>query len=355
MESQRAASDSFVVEDRRRASRGILSACLAAWIASSASAQDHAADAGPTAELSWTLRATEELRPLAEALRLQLRRQGTELALGPPPPTVEEAIGRGELALTLRDGHVWVGAGGREGATHHVSLPMSPEPTPESVRALALAVESLVDQVQNVSWQEPAPAAAAPRGEYVFLEYDDAPPPREAAKPTVFLKMLMGWSPTRDRILVGPGAGFGLCVGLHCVVLEGELPLLPDERRLADGRVLRHRALSASVRGQARVALPRHLTAAVGVGLVTRIGAASLVGGDRRTTSAFGARLSLELAWRVRGPFEILAEGGVDGMLAGQRGRYYLPSGQVEVLEDRWTPWVVLSLRLRPRASGERP
>jgi hypothetical protein len=103
------------------------------------------------------------------------------------------------------------------------------------------------------------------------------------------------------------------------------------------------------------VALPRGLTAAIGLGLVSRIGTASLVGEDaRRTTSAFGARTSLELAWRVRGPFELVAEAGLDAMLSGQRGRYYLPTGQEEVLEDPWTPWLVFSVRLRPAASGER-
>jgi hypothetical protein len=88
---------------------------------------------------------------------------------------------------------------------------------------------------------------------------------------------------------------------------------------------------------------------------VSRIGTASLVGHDlRRTTSAFGARTSLELAWRVRGPFELVAEGGLDAMLSDQRGRYRLPTGQEEILEDRWTPWLMLSLRLRPAAAGER-
>jgi hypothetical protein len=41
-------------------------------------------------------------------------------------------------------------------------------------------------------------------------------------------------------------------------------------------------------------------------------------------------------------------------MLSDQRGRYRLPTGQEEILEDRWTPWLMLSLRLRPAAAGER-
>ncbi|MEZ4250298.1 MAG: hypothetical protein R3B99_18855 [Polyangiales bacterium] len=328
-----------------RGSRGIQIALLAIWgtLTSSASAQDPV-----------VLRPSTELRQLATAVQVQLRRQGTDLVLGEEPPAIPEAIGVGEVALVTHDGHVWIGTGARGGATYHASLPLATASTPETVRALALAIESLLDQVQSASWE--APNAPAPRSnDYVYLEYDDTPPPREGAKPTVFLKILAGWSPTRERVLLGPGAGFGLCVGLHCVVIEGELPVLPDEGRLEDGRILRYRALSAGVRGQARVALPARLTAAVGLGLVSRIGSASLVGEDeRRTTSAFGVRASLELAWRARGPFEILVEGGVDGMLSGQRGRYYLPSGQDVVLEDPWTPWVVFSLRLRPAASEER-
>ncbi|MCU0671454.1 MAG: hypothetical protein MUE69_01550 [Myxococcota bacterium] len=301
------------------------------------------------------LRPSDELRPLAVAVQLQLRRQGHELVLGPPPPAIAEAVGRGEIALVSRDGHLWLGVGAHGGATHGASLALAPAPTSETIRALALAVESLLDQAESASWNpRPAASTPAPSNEVVYLHYDDTPPPREGAKPTVFLKVLMGWSPSRDRVLLGPGAGFGLCVGLHCVVLEAELPLLPDERPVAGG-TLRYRALSASVRGQARVALPRALTVAIGLGLVSRIGTASLVGHDlRRTTSAFGARTSLELAWRVRGPFELVAEGGLDAMLSDQRGRYRLPTGQEEILEDRWTPWLMLSLRLRPAASGER-
>jgi hypothetical protein len=301
------------------------------------------------------LRPSDELRPLAVAVQVQLRRQGHELVLGPPPPAIAEAVGRGEIALVSRDGHLWVGVGAHGGATHGASLALAPTATSETIRALALAVESLLDQAESVAWS-PRPTTSAPRAsnEFVYLDYDDTPPPREGAKPTVFLKMLMGWSPSRDRVLLGPGAGFGLCVGLHCVVLEAELPLLPDERPVAGG-TLRYRALSASVRGQARVALPRALTVAIGLGLVSRIGTASLVGHDlRRTTNAFGARTSLELAWRVRRPFELVAEGGLDAMLSDQRGRYRLPSGQEEILEDRWTPWLMLSLRLRPAAAGER-
>lgn len=300
------------------------------------------------------LRPSDELRPLAVAVQVQLRRQGHELVLGPPPPAIAEAVGRGEIALVSRDGHLWLGVGAHGGATHGASLALAPAPTSETIRALALAVESLLDQAESASWSTRASTNAPRSNEVVYLDYDDTPPPREGAKPTVFLKMLLGWSPSRDRILLGPGAGFGLCVGLHCVVLEAELPLLPDERPVAGG-TLRYRALSASVRGQARVALPRALTVALGLGLVSRIGTASLVGHDlRRTTSAFGARTSLELAWRVRGPFELVAEGGLDAMLSDQRGRYRLPTGQEEILEDRWTPWLMLSLRLRPAAAGER-
>lgn len=309
------------------------------------------------AQTPTVVRPAAELRPLAEAICLQLRRQGREVELGAAPPEIAEAVPAGHVALVARDGHLWVGMGAAGGRTHHASLALRAAPTPETVRALALALESLLDEVTGEPWAEGAPnVRTAPSSDYVFLEYDPEPVEREGAQPTVFLKLLAGWSPTRDRLLLGPGAGFGLCVGLHCVVLEGELPLLPDERTLADGRTLRYRALSASVRGQARVALPRNITAALTLGLVSRIGSASIVGSDdRRTTSAFGARTSLELAWRIRGPFEVLVEGGVDAMLSGQRGRYYLPSGQTAVLEDAWTPWLVFSLRLRPTSSGENP
>lgn len=328
--------------------RAGLVACFVTWSAF-ASAQ------APADEATIVLRPSDELRPLATAVQVQLRRQGHDLVLGPPPPAIAEAVGHGEIALVSRDGHLWLGAGATGGATHGASLALSSAPTADTVRALALAVESLIDQTQSSSWSTASASVAVPSpNTYVYLDYDDTPPPREGAKPTVFLKLLVGWSPMRDTLLLGPGAGFGLCVGLHCVVLEAELPLLPVEREVAGG-TLRYRALSASVRGQARAALPRGLTTAVGLGLVSRIGTASLVGADaRRTTSAFGVRASLELAWRVRGPFELVAEGGLDAMLTGQRGRYRLPGGQEAILEDPWTPWLVFSVRLRPAASGER-
>lgn len=294
------------------------------------------------------LRPGEGLRPLAVRVRRELwRRAGIRAEVGEAPlPGLEEAVPAGHVALTDRDGALWLAMGAAAGTTLVTSLDLVVDARRETARTVALAIESLVDESF-----EPAPARRAERApRTIFIEYEHDLPPRDQALPTVYLRVLLGWSPTREQLLIGPGAGFGLCVGLHCVVLEAELPLLADERPQADGAVLRYRALTATVRGQARVMLGDRVTGALGLGLVTRVGIATLAD-ERRSISAFGARTSLELAWRVAGPFEVVVEGGVDVMIGPMSA---VTGPRDVVLEDRWTPWAVLSARLRPPSPQER-
>ncbi|MBX3245587.1 MAG: hypothetical protein KF901_00215 [Myxococcales bacterium] len=302
--------------------------------------------AAQTADL--VLRPAEGLRPLAVAVRGELwRRAGLRAELGEaPPPGLEEAVPSGHVALTERDGALFLGVGAAGGATHVAAIEIAVDARPETARTVALAIESLLDE----SFEPPLAARPARSAQTIFVEYEHERPPRESALPTVYLRVLLGWSPTREQLLIGPGAGFGLCVGLHCVVLEAELPLLADERPQSDGALLRYRALTATVRGQARVMLGARVTGALGLGLLTRIGIASLAA-ERQSISAFGVRSSVELAWRVAGPFEVVVEGGVDAMVGPMSS---VTGPRDVVLEDRWTPWAVLSARLRPPSPQER-
>ncbi len=166
------------------------------------------------------------------------------------------------------------------------------------------------------------------------------------AKPTIYLRALLGLSTVRSAFLIGPGTGLGLCISRHCVVLEGDLPLLPEERSNATYRV-RYRFLNFSARFQFRPFQFGSFVPGISFGLVTRIGTASLVGTDRsQTVTDIGLRATLEAAFRLDRRFEIVLEGGVDYAIS--RAQFINRLGDVLVLEDRWTPWIITGLRLRP-------
>lgn len=162
------------------------------------------------------------------------------------------------------------------------------------------------------------------------------------AKPTIYFGVTLGYSPVRRAPIVGPGGGFGLCYGPHCMVVEANLPLVVDERE-AQGEVYRYRAVDTGMRLQIRPLEFEEFSFGVTLGIFSRIGHAWIVDTDSsRTVSNFGVRGSLEASYKIGGPFEWVFEGGVD--YAVTRARYL---GGV-FLEDRWRPYVVMALRLRP-------
>ena len=343
-----------------------LALCMGFW-AANATAQDiPMATADPSAppSLALVLRPEPRLTDLAHRVASMVsRRTGEEVRVGePPPPEVVEAVPRGHAALLRQDGSVLVVLGGREGTTYRTELTLRSIRTPAAARAVALAVETLRDTAAQVEARgDDLPAARAPgeriRTRWVLTQRairDEGDPwypvsGLPPARPTIYLRTLLGYSPIQRTLLVGPGVGLGLCLGGECVVLEADLPLIPDVRRNRDDVVVRYRAVNTSVRFQWRPLGWGRWTPGLSFGVLTRIGTATMEE-TRRVVSNLGWRTTLELGYAFAPHFEIAAEAGVD--LAISRARFIL-DGRSVFLEDRWTPWFVLSVRLRPGAGVE--
>lgn len=300
------------------------------------------------------LRPDAELAALAADVARVLSRRGVDrFEVGePPPPGVPEAVLTNHLAIVKQDPAIRLVYAGSGGAIFATELELGRSNRAASVRAIALAIESLVDTAR-----EPPPASASGEGRtrvrtrVLPAELGDAgewrrPEILPIAKPTIFLRVLAGVSPLRGTPLIGPGAGLGLCVTVHCVVIEGDLSLIPERRLAPDGKHVRYRSVNASVRLQIRPFDFRVLIPGVTLGFVTRIGNAWVEGtDDERTVTNLGVRGTAELAWRFARRFEAVLEAGVD--LAISRAEFIRYSASV-FLEDRWTPWIVTSMRLRP-------
>ena len=301
--------------------------------------------ATPTLAQSLVIQPSDDLRPLARRTVTALVRRGVDASLGEPAPEIPEAIGRGRVALVERDGAIWVGIGGQDGHTLSDSLALDARDL-GAPQAVALMIESLLD--------EPPPPTAldAPRpsgSQWTYVEYPREEPERQGAMPSIYLRLLAGYSPTRSSVLIGPGAGLGLCVGAHCVVIEADLPLVPEKIQIWTGETLRYRAVNTSIRAQIRPWARERWSFGFTFGLLSRIGTVSVVGGDHRQTATnLGFRTSLEMAWRIGGPFEWVFEAGVDAVHSSSQARAFV-HGQTVFLEDTWTPWLTTSLRLRPQ------
>jgi len=310
-----------------------------------------------------TLRPEAALRPLAlRAARVLATRTGVAVDVGEPPPeALIEAIPNGHVAIAMSTdaaspGVVRVVLAGREATFFDGQLRIGERRGSAEARALAIAVESLRDAALTTELPSTPPATAAGAvvrvRRQVRLRSDGFPWSRYGAdrlpfaKPTIYLRALLGLSTARSTFLIGPGTGLGLCISRHCVVIEGDLPLIPEERANDRYRV-RYRFLNFSARFQFRPFQFGAFTPGLSFGFVTRIGTASLVGTDRsQTVTNMGLRATFEAALRIDRRFEVVIEAGVD--LALSRAQFINRAGDVLVLEDRWTPWAITGLRLRP-------
>ena len=286
--------------------------------------------------------ADEALMPLARELGQTLqRRRGWSVRLG-SPLSDPLGVGRAELVMSRTPEGVELMTGREGGGVAVMVIAVVVEGAAVDAFSLGLAVERLRQQAAS-----PLPIAeASKRGEYVYLHYRR--PVRERimrAQPTIYLKMLAGFSFGRNHWLVGPGAGFGFCIASHCLVIEADLPALPELVRHASG-TFRYRAVSTALRLQLRPIVRERWSLGVVVGALSRLGNATWVEADtRQRTTNFGLRASVEVALRMWGPFEAVLEAGLD--VLKDRARM-LAAGQWVLLEDPVTPWMTLSLRMRP-------
>jgi hypothetical protein len=316
--------------------------------ASGASALD---PAEPLASL--VLRPAAGMQPLvARTARMLEWRRDVAVGVGePPPPELLEAVPVGHVAMAREGGRLRIVLGGREGVTFATDL-AEVSNDEDGARALSLAIEALWESAIRA----PREAAREARSgsSWVYVETEDYRRELEErarravepiAKPTVYLRLLIGYSFLRQAFLIGPGAGFGLCVRDNCAVIEGELPVLGEERLTNDDVLVRYRAVNLSARLQLRPFDWGIVQPGVSIGFLTRIGNASVGGDQSYLVTDLGVRGSAELGLRIADELEVVAEGGVD--FAITRARLAFATDGL-YLVDPITPWVVASLRMRP-------
>lgn len=295
-------------------------------------------------------------------VRTLARRIGIEVELGAAPPGRNAlALPVGHVGIVPTEAHdhsaatvVWVGERGRVFETEVVL----PRGRAAALRALVLAVVDLRDAVLDAPPLEEEPVfhasaeAGASRNGYVYLE-----PPGglfgrrrtidSIARPTIYFRALIGFATSRQAFVVGPGVGVGLCIGDSCVVIEGDLPVLEEQRIDRSGVTISYRALNLALRLQVRPIRIDDVTIGATLGLLSRIGGAWTPDGTNRVVSSFGVRSSIEMAWQFERPFEWVIEVGVDAPFDGSQATF-LQDGPTVRLDDDVTVWGVTALRIRP-------
>lgn len=321
-----------------------------------------------------TVRPTRHSRRLAEqVVRALAVRFEVPIALGEDaPPEILEAVPSGHVALDQAGEEVRLVLAGPEGQVFETTVILEDLRGAAISRAVALALEALRDSALD----GPPPGLATRRTffhdgrEVTWIYYERegglfGPRPRvEAnAKPLVYLGFLGGVSTERLTPQLAPRIGFGLCQTAWCLLLEGDLPLVPEETEACDGRQIQYRPITLALRLLLRpFVVDEAVSFAFGLGILTRFGIASLVGVDAsRLTTNFGLRGSVEVAWRIGGPFEAVFDLGLDAHTspailtrlprpAPGTSLADCPPGLPErlLVEDILTVWGVLAIRVRP-------
>lgn len=305
-----------------------------------------------------------EFRGFGSALvRSLARRVDGEITLGEPSVELSLELSPGHVRIAPTEAHdhafatvTLMGEGGRVFETE-VGLPRQ---RAAAVRALALAVLDLRDaslaappaEAPVIAAGEVAPTVTSSSGsDYVYLAPEGGLFGRRRtiealARPTIYFRALLGYSTAQQAFLVGPGIGFGLCLGDNCVVIEGDLPILEERRMSSESTAISYRAVNLALRLQWRPIRIDSVTVGVTVGLLSRIGGAWQPDGTTAVVSSFGTRQSLEIAWTIERPFEWVIEGGAD--VAITPARYIQSSTVITPLEDMVTVWGLTALRVRP-------
>lgn len=325
-------------------------------------------------EAPITVRPTPESRGLARQVVRQLSmRFDVPISVGEDaPPAVIEAVPSGHVAIDRTGSEVRLVLAGPEAQVFQTTVVLEDLRRRAVVRAVALALEALRD-----SALDGPPPGQAPRRTYwrdrrevtwVYLEREGGlfGPRRRVeanAKPLVYLGFLGGVSTERLTPQLAPRIGFGLCQTAWCLLLEGDLPLVPEESEACDGRQIQYRPITLALRLLLRpFDIDEVVSFAFGLGILTRFGVANLVGVDAsRLTTNFGLRGSVEVAWRIAGPFELAFDVGLDAHTSPARLTRFprpppgmpaigCPSGIPErvLVEDIITVWGVLAIRVRP-------
>lgn len=351
---------------------------VALAIPSTASAQaerEPEDDEHPTlsSDAPLVLRPTPPSRALAERVARTLNiRMDVGVSVGEDaPPMVLEAVPAAHCAVALDDDEVTLVLGGPEAQVFHTQVDTHDLRGAAVIRAVALALESLRDTALGGPPPGTAPRRTVFRDgrevTWVYLErvgglFGPRRNLEATAKPLVYLGFLGGVSTERLTPQLAPRIGFGLCQTAWCLVLEGDIPIIPENSTACDGRQVQYRPITLGLRLLLRPFVLGDVSFAFGLGILTRFGLANLVGVDAsRLTTNFGLRGTVEMAWRITGPFELVFDVGLDAHTSpailtrlprpppGEMAFPGCPPGVERVLvEDIITVWGVLALRLRP-------
>jgi len=311
------------------------------------------ATADPGAPL--VVRASPDLSLLGQRVVEVLRRRGHLARVGEAPSgAIPEVSAVGEITLWPTDTGLEVRLIGPEGRDRVAHLPSLDARDESSARIAVLALEALLDAplpTLAATYDPDAPAYALRYPEFApggaLYGRHQTPP---VVMPMVILRFMLGYSSATGGLLVGPGAGLGICAYGHCLLLEAGLSLLPEDR-LVDAERYRFRSVDTGIRLLLRVWQGDIFGVHTGFGFLSRVGEAfALDSGERRVASDLGVRTTLEVSARVSGPFEFVLEGGVDAAITRAT---FLRAAQRIYLEDRVRPWVVFGVRLRPRMGLE--
>jgi len=326
------------------------------------------------ADAPIVLRPTPSARALAARMvRTLAIRLPVGIAVGDDaPPEVLEAVPAGHCAVAVEDEVVHLVLGGPEAQVFRTEVVVEGLRGAAVARAVSLALEAL----RETALDGPPPGRASRRtlirrdGREVTWLYRERegglfgprPVVEANAKPLVMIGFMGGVSTERVSPQLAPRVGFGLCQTAWCLMIEGDLPLVPEQTEACDGRRVEYRPITLGLRLLLRPFVIGDVSLAFGLGLLTRFGIANLVGVEaNRLTTNFGLRGTAEVAWRVAGPFEVVFDVGLDAHTSpailtrlprpppGMPFFPGCPPGAERVLvEDIITVWGVLAVRLRP-------
>ncbi|MEZ4338640.1 MAG: hypothetical protein R3B82_18640 [Sandaracinaceae bacterium] len=319
------------------------------------------------------VRPTRATRHLAgQVVRVLALRLDVPIAVGEDaPPEILEAVPMAHVAIDQEDDHVRLVLAGPEGRSSRRRCSSK-----TSVGARSCGRWRSLEGSRDTALDGPPPGQATRRtvfrdGREVTWTYYEregglfGPLPRieATAKPTVYLGFLAGCPRAADAAAGTAGSASGSAGAPGACCSRAICRSWRRDRRLRRATRVQYRPITLALRLLLRpFVIDETVSFAFGLGLLTRFGVASLVGVDAsRLTTNFGLRGSVEGAWRVADPFEIVLDLGVDahtspailtrlprpppGAPSGD-----CPPGMAErvLVEDIITVWGVLAIRVRP-------
>jgi hypothetical protein len=320
-----------------------------------------------------TLRPLPGLEALAtKVARVLTLRTGMLVDVGDAPPAdILEAVPMGHIALAREGDQVRLVLGAALGRSFEASV-QADGAGESDVRSVALAVETLRDRAIEArsrlapamaDGEPPLPSAETPQpsaaessitsgGLPDAIDSDARLSPRpltdrrlRPVQPLFYLRAYSGASPASTGPRVGVGAGGGLCVIGHCLLLTVEYPMPFGMGE--GGEDIRYRYTTFTSGFYTRPLTWGRFTPGASVGFLTRLGHFERdmgISGAGGLETDLGVRTTLEAGYELMTAVDALAEVGLDYAL----DRWRLGHGSaVAYRGERLTPWLQAGVRVR--------